>query len=198
MIHLPKGIFMMKRLFVAVKIKAGPDFLNTFYKLKNELEFEKINWVDENNLHFTLKFLGKTENSQIDNINYILEQIATTTQIMKLDIENLGIFGSRYKPRVIWAGIASNKPLLELAENVLNKLDEAGFKRDRQNFVPHITLGRIKHIRDKKHLKKVIDENRTLIQQEEQVKKIYLYESMLKPEGPHYKVVKSFDLQNET
>lgn len=186
----------MKRLFIAVKIKPDPDFLKTFYRLKKELEYEKINWVDENNLHFTLKFLGKTENTQIDTIISTLGKIASKTQMIQMNIENLGIFGSRYDPRVIWAGIACNKPLLELAENVLNKLDEAGFKRDRQNFVPHITLGRIKHIRDKKQLKRIIDENKALLHQEDFVKQIYLYESILKPEGPDYKVVKTFDLQN--
>jgi 2'-5' RNA ligase len=188
----------MKRLFIAIKIIPNQNFLDIFNVLKKELEYEKINWVDESNLHFTLKFLGKTENSQIEKIISNLKKITAATQVLNIRIENLGVFGSRYDPRVIWAGIASNEQLSQLAEKVLNKLDEVGFKRDRQNFVPHITLGRIKHIRDKKHLKKVIDKNRTLIQQEEQVKKIYLYESILKPEGPHYKVVKSFDLQNET
>ncbi len=113
-----------------------------------------------------------------------------------MKLENLGIFGSRYDPRVIWAGLESNKPLTEFAENVLNKLDEEGFERGRQNFVPHITLGRIKHIRDKKNLKSVIDKNSPLIHQEEWVKSFYLFESILKPEGPQYKVVKTFNLQS--
>jgi len=185
----------MKRLFVAVKIKPDQDFLNTFYRLKKELEYERINWVDENNLHFTLKFLGKTENSQIEKIINTLKKIATETQVLNIRIENLGIFGSRYDPRVIWAGIANSQPLSELAEKILNKLDEAGFKRDRQNFVPHITLGRIKHIRDKKHLKNIIDEKKSHIKQQFMVERILLYESILKPEGPHYKIVKAFELQ---
>jgi 2'-5' RNA ligase len=185
----------MKRLFVAVKIKPAPDFLNTFYRLKKELQYEKINWVEENNLHFTLKFLGKTDISEITTINEILEHIALATSSFEIKIENLGIFGSRYDPRVIWAGIESNETLLTFGENVLNKLDEAGFKRDRQNFVPHITLGRIKYIRDKKYLKIVINKNKAMWHQNERIDAFYLYESILGPEGPQYKVLKTFYLQ---
>jgi 2'-5' RNA ligase len=196
MIHLLKGFLIMKRLFVAVKIKPGPDLLNTLYRLKKELQYEKINWVDEKNLHFTLKFLGKTDEAEVTTITKALENIAQTTQAIDIRIENLGIFGSRYDPRVIWAGIESSETLLALGENVLNKLDEAGFKRDRQNFVPHITLGRIKHIRDKKLLKVVIDRNKDIWHQNDRINSIYLYESILRPEGPQYKVVKTFHLQD--
>ena len=185
----------MKRLFVAVKIKPDPVFLNVFFRLKKDLQYEKINWVNEDNLHFTLKFLGKTETSEIANVTETLEQIAQTTKAFDITIENLGIFGSRYQPRVIWAGIEKSVSLLSLGENILNKLDKLGFKRDRQNFVPHITLGRIKHIRDKAHLKQVIDTNKPHLLQHDQLKSFYLYESILTPEGPQYKVVKSFFLQ---
>lgn len=196
MIHLLKGFLIMKRLFVAVKIKPGPDLLNTLNRLKKELQYEKINWVDEKNLHFTLKFLGKTDEAEVTTITKALENIAQTTQAIDIRIENLGIFGSRYDPRVIWAGIESSETLLALGENILNKLDEAGFKRDRQNFVPHITLGRIKHIRDKKLLKVVIDRNKVIWHQNDRINSIYLYESILRPEGPQYKVVKTFHLQD--
>jgi len=186
----------MKRLFVAIKIIPRQEMLNTLYALKKDLQYEKINWVDEKNLHFTLKFLGKTATAEIANITKTLEYIVQTTKAFDIKIENLGIFGSRYNPRVIWAGIESSEPLLDLGENVLNYLDEAGFKRDRQNFVPHITLGRIKHIRDKKLLKVVIDKNKAIWHQNDRVDSFYLYESILKLEGPQYKVVKAFYLKD--
>lgn len=186
----------MKRLFIAVKILPCKEFLNAYSILKKELAYEKIKWVDANNLHFTLKFIGNTESSRTEKIITTLKEIAINTKDLKITINGLGIFGSRYDPRVIWAGIESNKQLLELGENVLNDLDVAGFERGRQNFVPHITLGRIKHIRDKKHLKQVVDNNRALLYQEDWIKSFHLFESILKPEGPQYKVVKTFNLQS--
>jgi 2'-5' RNA ligase len=195
MIHLLKGFLIMKRLFVAIKILPQQRLLNTFYDLKKELKHEKINWVNEENLHFTLKFIGNTHAIDIQKVIEPLEDIALNTETFELEVEDLGVFGSRYKPRVIWAGIKKNTSLYELGENVLSGLDEAGFKRDRQNFVPHITLGRIKYIRNKNRLKEMVDRNRSKLFQKNLVKSFYLYESVLLKEGPSYEVVKSFNLQ---
>ena len=66
-----------------------------------------------------------------------------------INIKNTGIFGSSYNPKVIWFGIEKSEILENLAENLLKNLDENGFLRDRQNFVPHLTIGRIKNVQDK-------------------------------------------------
>jgi len=184
----------MKRLFIAVKIKPGQELLNAYYGLKKDLALEKIKWVKEDNFHFTLKFLGETEELLIDKIINTLENISLKTQPIKLKIGNMGIFGSRYNPRVIWAGIENSTQIDEFVNKILNKLDEAGFKRDRQNFVPHITVGRIKNVNNKRHLKNTIDKYKTSLYQEDTINKIYLFESVLTPDGPVYKVVKKFKL----
>ena len=185
----------MKRLFIAIKIKPGPGFLNTYYSLKKDLVYEKIKWVNEDNFHFTLKFLGETDESLISDISNTLENISLSTQPIKLKIENMGIFGSRYNPRVIWAGIDNNPQITEFANEILNKLDEVGFKRDRQNFVPHITIGRIKNIQNKKHLKSTIDKNKRSLYQEDIVNSFCLFESISTPAGPVYKKLKEFGLK---
>ena len=185
----------MKRLFIAIKIKPSQGFLNTYYSLKKDLVYEKIKWVNEDNFHFTLKFLGETDESFITDIINTLENVSLNTQPLKLKIENLGIFGSRYNPRVIWAGIENNPQITEFANEILNKLDEVGFKRDRQNFVPHITIGRIKNVHNKKHLKSTIDSHKSLLYQEDTINSFSLFESILTPEGPVYKKLKEFGLK---
>ena len=184
----------MKRLFIAVKIKPCQEFLKVYYGLKKDLALEKIKWVNEDNFHFTLKFLGETEESIIAKIINALERVSINTKPIKLKIENLGIFGSRYNPRVIWAGIENSTQIDEFVNKILNKLDEAGFKRDRQNFVPHITVGRIKNVNNKKHLKSTIDKYKTSLYQEYTINEIYLFESVLRSDGPVYKVIKKFKL----
>jgi len=184
----------MKRLFVAVKIKPGQEFLNAYYGLKKDLAFEKVKWVNEDNFHFTLKFLGETEESIIAKIINALERVSINTKSIKLKIENLGIFGSRYNPRVIWFGIEKSSQIDEFVNKILNKLDEAGFKRDRQNFVPHITVGRIKNVNNIKHLKSTIDKYKTSLYQEETINEMYLLESVITPDGPIYKIIKEIKL----
>jgi len=105
-----------------------------------------------------------------------------------------GIFGSSYKPRVLWFGVENDTAIHQLGETVLNTLDKAGFPRDRQNFVPHLTIGRINKIEHKKMFQEAIAVHRHDFLQEFQVDKIILYESLLKPSGVVYKVVMDFSL----
>ena len=184
----------MKRLFVAIKIHPSPELLQVYYGLKKDLALEKIKWVEENNFHLTLKFLGSTYTSLMDGIDTALKNVSLHTRSFEIRIQDPGIFGSRYDPRVIWLGIENNTQLAEFANNVLIELDQVGFPRDRQNFVPHLTIGRMKHIHNKKHLKNVIDKHKGNLIHQEPVNEFYLYESRLTRKGPVYKVLKEYSL----
>ena len=84
--------------------------------------------------------------------------------------------------------------LLSLEEAVLTAFDGIGYLRDRQNFVPHLTLGRIKDLCEKQYFQKVVQaiEQKSYIRQE--VNEIILFQSILRPEGAVYKVVKRWSL----
>jgi 2'-5' RNA ligase len=106
----------------------------------------------------------------------------------------VGIFGSAYDPRVIWFGMQKAEPLKALADDVLTSVEKIGWERDRQNFVPHLTIARIKYVPDKKLFQKVIDENKNAFIQEIYVAEFHLYESILLREGPLYKVLETYHL----
>jgi 2'-5' RNA ligase len=72
-----------------------------------------------------------------------------------------------------------------------------GFEKDRQNFVPHLTVGRIRYFQDKALLRQETDKYKSIELQRELVNGFYLYESNLKPTGPVYKIVESFNLLKE-
>jgi 2'-5' RNA ligase len=95
---------------------------------------------------------------------------------------------------VIWIGLKEYDQLNNLGLNLLNQLDQAGFPQDRQNFVPHLTIGRIKHIIDKGHFQKNIDKFKKTFFQEVEVREITLMESILKPGGPQYFPIEKYIL----
>ncbi|MBE0650950.1 MAG: RNA 2',3'-cyclic phosphodiesterase [Bacteroidales bacterium] len=185
----------MKRLFVAVKIHPDDQFKEIYVELRKKLILDKIKWIEPQNLHLTLKFLGKTPTEDIKRIDSVLKEVAARHSIFGMSMQNSGIFGSRYDPRVIWLGTDNNQDLTALGEDVLNSLDEAGFERDRQNFVPHLTLGRIKQLTNKKYFQDVISQYHETFFQKQVVEQFYLFESILQPSGPVYKVLKSYDLK---
>lgn len=185
----------MKRLFVAVKINPDAGFLNQFRKLKSDLRHEKIKWVEEKNIHITLKFLGETDENRIPLIQSILEETALGINPFSFSLARTGIFGSSYAPKVVWAGIQPYDEMRDLMKKIHRVLEKAGFEADRQNLVPHLTLGRIKYLDDKKLFADVLDKNSELKSEKMTVDEFRLYESILKKEGPQYIVLKNFFLK---
>ena len=186
----------MKRIFLAVKISPSEKFNYLFQSLRFDLKNEKIKWVDPNNLHLTLKFFGETEEVKIEEISLFIDNIISSTASFSFEISNLGIFGSNYQPKIVWLGIYNSNALINLADTVLNNLKAIGFERDRQNFVPHLTLGRINYLTDKELFNKIIKKNNISEIQTVNVNEIFLFESILRKEGPLYNVISSYKLIN--
>jgi 2'-5' RNA ligase len=187
----------MKRLFAALKINPDKDFLNQLQLLKAQFHHEKIRWVEEHNIHVTLKFFGETDEKKIPDIARVLEEIALETPDFAFSLKNLGIFGSSYDPRVIWAGIVLFEELAILMKATRDKMAAIGFEPDRQNLVPHLTLGRIKLLKDRKLFQAILDQHKSISSQEMKAGRIVLYESILKKEGPVYTALQSFQLRKK-
>jgi len=183
----------MKRLFAAIKIHPSATYTSLFHQLSASLNHERIKWVEPENTHLTLKFFGETDENKIPAIIAALQAAASRSKPFTLEIANTGIFGSRYDPKVIWFGINKNKELEHLAENIFSGLETCGWTRDRQNFVPHLTIGRIKELKDKKLFQQVISKYNSIEIQQQNVTEVILYESILTREGPIY--VKVFSAQ---
>lgn len=185
----------MKRLFASIKIKADSQFLALFEELKQGLRHEKIKWVEVDNLHLTLKFFGETHEDKVQEIVEALNSGIENHEKFSLKISTLGIFGSSYNPKLIWAGLQNTKPLLKLVTSVNKEIEKIGFFQDRQNFVPHLTLGRIKNLSDRNLFQEIISDYKEEYFQEVLVTEVYLFESTLTCEGPIYKVIKKFELK---
>jgi 2'-5' RNA ligase len=184
----------MKRLFAAIKIQPSGEFMRIYFHMRKELVYERINWVDPHNIHITLKFFGETAEEKIPAINKALTAASLGVEPFRIKIENTGIFGSAYRPKVIWLGIEDRGAISGLAENVFARLEEAGWMSDRQNFVPHLTVARIKFLKDKDRFQKVIGKFHDRFIQEEEVNAFHLFESILRRDGPEYKKIETYDL----
>ena len=190
----------MKRLFLAIPIKTTDNnFIPLLDGLKRQLAHEKrINWVKPDNIHLTLKFIGNTPNEDVPKIIDSVGEMLRNHKSFTMDFNHTGIFGSRYAPRVLWLGMQNTpQEIYDLEEDTLSAFDKIGYLRDRQNFVPHITLGRIKELCEKQYFQKIVAgiEQKSYIKQE--VNEIILFQSFLRPEGAVYKEIKKFRMNNE-
>lgn len=176
----------MKRLFAAIKIHPSAKYKSLQEEISNSLRHERIKWVEPENMHLTLKFFGETDEKLIPEITKALETASAFSNPFQLSIANTGIFGSHYDPKVIWFGIDKNTEMENLTRKIFSELEKCGYKPDRQNFVPHLTIGRIRKLKDKPLFQQIISKYNSIEIQEQKVTEIILYESILRREGPLY------------
>ena len=187
----------MKRLFIAFKIDLASDYNMMLKQLRLSTRFDDITWVEGNLQHLTLKFLGKTPEQKIKPLCHILEEIAKDENPFTLKINKLGVFGSQYHPKVLWLGFEKQPILNQLFEKVeLRLTSELGFEANDGNFVPHITLGRIKKIDSKKRFWETFNNNQPTYFQEFTINEMILYRSQLEKDGPIYTELGKWRLGN--
>lgn len=175
----------MKRLFIAIPLVAGPELMLLLKKLQTGLNYERITWVNPAQIHLTLKFLGETPEAAIPLIKKSMDETTAGCQPFELTFDKTGLFGSRYAPRVIWIGQQQpNLAVLALGNTMLDAMHKLGFERDNQNFVPHLTLGRIQSLIDKNAFHRLMDRLESKTYLNNPVTEIHLYESILRPQGP--------------
>jgi len=184
----------MKRIFAAINITPGKTLTEIIHNLQVGLKNDSINWVGLQNLHITLKFFGETNEDDIDGICRHLAELMQLNRSFELKLKGIGIFGSAYQPKVIWMGIEHNDSLIKLGTDVLDRMDNLGYAKDRQNFVPHLTLGRIKYINDKAYFNELIANYKDKVIQTSTIEQMHLIESKLSSQGPEYTILETFDL----
>jgi 2'-5' RNA ligase len=186
---------MTKRLFIAIKVNPDNGFLEEYRELRSMLRHEAIKWVEERNIHITLKFLGETGEEKIPVVTAAMEEVAAGNRSFQFSLQGLGVFGSSYNPKVVWTGIEPYDRLAALMEQVHKAMDPVGFPMDRQNLVPHLTLGRIKFLRDKLLFQKTLGDFKPISSEPMTADRIILFESILKKEGPEYVVLRTVPIQ---
>jgi len=186
----------MKRLFIASKIIIDDTFKDLLDNIKFHLKREIIKWVENENLHITFQFLGDTDEAMIPEIISSLNKLQLQAKSFKYQLEGLGVFNSIHNPRVLWIGIKPIDNLVILKELIDKCLIELDFQfKNEKEFSPHLTIGRIKKIRNINKLTNTLKYNQFRHFQEVAVNHINLFESTLTPEGPIYNSLASVGLR---
>lgn len=184
----------MKRLFLAIPIPIPPEFETYYKKLQHALSCDVIKWSEPKNLHLTMQFFGNTHSSRLLKYKKVCQEIIPQHTAFDNSLTRLGVFGSRYAPKIVWMGMSAEEEFKNLKRDLQNGFESCGYKPDRQNFVPHLTLGRITHTQSKPYFQKMIESHRHSPENSFKVNEVFLYESILHKEGPEYKVIEKYEL----
>ncbi len=153
-----------------------------------------IRWVPPENIHLTLKFLGEVEDDRVPEIGRRLSEISSGHSPISLRVRGAGAFPSLRSPQVIWVGSEVSPGLESLYREIEEAMAALGFERERRDFNPHLTLGRVK---DRRALDPVMKELQLMKDQDwgaVEVTEVVLMKSVLTPKGAEYSRVSVFPL----
>lgn len=176
------------KLFIGVPISVGAtDGLGEVANAMRRKAYDngyQIRWVPPVNYHVTLAFLG---NTSVDTIAIIRDRLAPALAPLSrfdFEIRGFGGFPKLERARVLWAGIPDRSGhLAALAGICTRELADLGFRPDRREYHPHVTIGRVKQPDD---LRTVIQQHAERVFSKTWVDFVVLFESVAKSGGYHY------------
>ncbi len=173
------------RAFVAVDVNE-PSIVEKIRLTQGMLESSRaavMKMVEPENLHLTLKFLGEIDQSKIEQVKEAIRSISFETFVIRL--RGLGYFPGGGRVNVVWVGVEDQSgSLTRVGEELQAKLASLGFQKER--FTPHLTIARVKSVREKQRLIQLISEHQSEDYGTQKIEYICLKKSILTPSGPIY------------
>lgn len=172
------GIFLPKEAINEIKriqetVKKKNFFIGKFIELEN--------------LHLTLKFLGEIDNNKINEVRGRLRKI--NFRGFEASFDEIGVFSKKFI-KILWIKLAGVDELQKQIDSVLENL----FNKE-ERFMSHLTIARVKNVYDKKGFLEYL-ENLKYKKLGFKINSFYLMESELKPEGPIYREIEKYRLES--
>jgi 2'-5' RNA ligase len=131
------------RLFYAIELPDDVRAALAKLKPKDDDQNRDYRWADPAQMHVTLAFLGQQPAEQLPLLEAIGTSAAAKSHPARLQLGEVGSFGPRRAPRVLWIGLDGEVGALQHLQADLDAgLRQAGFSLEERPFRPHITLAR--------------------------------------------------------
>lgn len=144
-------------------------------------------WVQPEGIHLTLKFLGELPPDTFDRVAEQLARPLDGAGPLRLTPRGVGTFPPGSRARVVWAGLEGDvAPLARLALEVEARVQRCGIAREGRAFRPHLTLGRSTRLGGLGDVTEILQTESGFEAPPFTVRKLVLYESRLRSQGPSY------------
>lgn len=186
----------MIRTFVAVEVSESVRSQAAELVRRLKPNPVKIGWVEPANMHITLKFLGEQTDEAVADICRAVQEGAATVEPFEFRCVGAGAFPNLERPRTLWLGVTDGLAQLQGLHAAIDAaLARLRFPRDRQRFLPHLTIGRVRE--GGVGLRSLADGLRNLQDfagGTTVVDEVTVFSSQLRPSGPVYEVLATASL----
>jgi len=189
---------MLKRVFVAINLPE--EIKEKLLKFQETFSELPAKWIKKESLHLTLVFLGYLKDFHLEKVKEIVKKLGEGFSPFFVSLKRVCYGPSRISPpRLVWVELEKNENLENLVKKLQEKLKEnkIPFVVEEREFLPHITLARIK----KWEFQRMEPEGRPSINEairdSFEIKSIEIMESHLKKSGAEYTVLESIALSDK-
>lgn len=190
------------RVFIAIDLDEiiKQDLADLQAELQGKVDIKRgdANWVNPDNIHLTLKFLGEAKDAQVVDICNIAKEIAPRHKKFDIDFEKVGYFGGK-SARVLWVGAGENcEELLELQQDLEEKLAELGWATESRKYAGHLTLCRVRNAKAGFKLAQLTASYENFKLGTISAEAVTVYQSELTSSGPNYTILGNYGLADRS
>jgi 2'-5' RNA ligase len=183
----------MARLRTFLAVDLGKPIRDRCVALQEALQRAgaEVKWVEPDNLHVTLLFLGEVEDRDVADVCRAVADVCGRHQPFPAAIQTVGCFPNPRRPRVVWVGVGEGAPeLVALHDDLERPLMKLGcYRREERRYTPHVTLGRIRGERPAAALAAALNRQANWQGGVTEVREVRVLSSELTPQGPIYTVL---------
>lgn len=175
------------RAFIAIELSGQiKETIRNFQEQLKPLGCD-VSWVKPENAHLTLKFLGDVKIKMIPSVTETLANSCRDLRFFDTALTQPGVFPDLRHPRVVWIGLDDTEGKLgQLTGSLETAFGNIGFKKERREFQAHITVGRIRTLKNVTKLCDAIKRFTVPSSIKQSVGEITFFKSTLTPQGSIY------------
>lgn len=183
----------MPRLRTFLAIDVGDEIRERLVSLQEKLAIEApdVKWVERENLHVTLLFLGDVDQRETIDICRAAQKAVEAMPSFAMTIEGAGCFPNPRRPRTLWVGVGKGAREVTAVHDAIETplLDLGCYRREARAYTPHVTLGRVRGERSGDALARAIQNHKTWSAGEFVMDEVLVMSSDLTSDGPVYTVL---------
>jgi RNA 2',3'-cyclic 3'-phosphodiesterase len=189
------------RLFTAIypPSKIASYIVGFQKRLRDLIPEAWVRWTEPDQIHLTLKFLGRVRRDQLAKIEEALAEVCGEAKPFEVRAEGVGCFPGFRRPSIIWIGMVELRKELSLFKNSVDSGLSFVKVDDKKIFCPHMTIGRVKtdRLSELKKISSVLEKANLVKSDKWLVKEVHLVESHLSSNGAKHLSLQKFQLQNQ-
>ena len=143
-----------------------------------------VKWIEPDNLHWTLNFLGDVDLREIPAVCKAVIQTTAEFEPFEIETFGLGAFPTVQRPRTIWVGVREGQQrMIALQDALTGRLAKLGYRPEHRRFQPHLTIGRVRSGRGVAELARLVNEHAEFEIGAMYVPEVVVFSSTLDPSG---------------